>query len=41
MFETILSAYKAQMKDKKKDCDEIMAKFEDVRQRGRKRTMVG
>ena len=41
LFEMILSSYKASMKDKKKECEEILKKFEEVRLRGRKRTMVG
>lgn len=27
--------------DRKKECDEIIRKFEEIRMRGRKRTMVG
>lgn len=42
MFEAILDAYKKEMKgDQKKECDEVVRKFEEIRMRGRKRTMVG
>jgi tRNA A-37 threonylcarbamoyl transferase component Bud32 len=41
MFDSILKSYKAEMKDKKKDCLEVINKFDEVRLRGRKRTMVG
>ena len=41
LFDIILSSYKSTMKDKKKECDEILKKFDEVRMRGRKRTMVG
>lgn len=42
MFNAAISSYKAEMKtDRKKECDEIIRKFEEIRMRGRKRTMVG
>ena len=42
MFEAVINAYKREMKsDRKKECEEIVKKFEDIRMRGRKRTMVG
>jgi len=39
----IVSAYKAEFGEKKgkKTCDEILRKYEEIRMRGRKRTMVG
>lgn len=40
LFSTILNAYKQKFTDTK-SCDLVIAKFEDVRARGRKRTMVG
>ncbi len=39
MFDSILAAYKENILDKLKD--EVVRKFEDIRLRGRKRTMVG
>lgn len=41
IFEGIIGAYEDQMKKKVSNTKEIMAKFADVRMRGRKRTMVG
>jgi tRNA A-37 threonylcarbamoyl transferase component Bud32 len=41
VFDSILKSYKSEMKDKKKDCLEVINKFDEVRLRGRKRTMVG
>lgn len=42
MFDAAINSYKAEMKtDRKKECDEIIRKFEEIRMRGRKRTMVG
>lgn len=41
LFEIILSSYKSTMKDEKKESEEILKKFDEVRMRGRKRTMVG
>ena len=33
---------RAEMKtDRKKECDEVIRKFEEIRMRGRKRNMVG
>jgi len=42
MFDAIISSYKKELKaERKKECEEIIKKFEDIRMRGRKRTMVG
>jgi len=42
MFDAAIGSYKAEMNtDRKKECDEIIRKFEEIRMRGRKRTMVG
>jgi len=42
MFSAVINAYRQEMKaDRKKECDEIIRKFEEIRMRGRKRTMVG
>lgn len=42
MFEEVMNSYKKEMKSGgKKECDEIIRKFEEIRMRGRKRTMVG
>jgi len=42
MFDAAISSYKAELKnERKKECDEIIRKFEEIRMRGRKRTMVG
>ena len=40
VFDCILSNYKDHMKDKN-SCKEVISKLEEVRLRGRKRTMVG
>ena len=40
MFEAILKAYQDEINDKVL-CSEIVRKFEEIRMRGRKRTMVG
>jgi len=42
MFDAVINSYKKEMKaERKTECDEIIRKFEDIRMRGRKRTMVG
>jgi len=42
MFNAVINSYKQELKaDRKKECDEIIRKFEEIRMRGRKRTMVG
>merc|ERR1712064_75847 len=42
MFNAVINAYRQEMKaDRKKECDEIIRKSEEIRMRGRKRTMVG
>jgi len=42
MFDAIINSYKKELKaERKKECEEIIKKFEDIRMRGRKRTMVG
>ena len=40
MFKEILSAYQAEIKDKKVRA-EIIRKYEEIRMRGRKRDMLG
>ena len=40
MFEAIMKAYQDEINDKAM-CSEIVRKFEEIRMRGRKRTMVG
>jgi tRNA A-37 threonylcarbamoyl transferase component Bud32 len=40
LFDAIMASYKLQMKGSK-DCVEIVRKLDEVRMRGRKRTMVG
>lgn len=40
MFEAIMKAYQDEINDKSM-CSEIVRKFEEIRMRGRKRTMVG
>jgi len=42
MFNAVINSYKQELKaDRKKECDEVIRKFEEIRMRGRKRTMVG
>jgi len=42
MFNAVINSYKQEMKaDRKKECEEVIRKFEEIRMRGRKRTMVG
>lgn len=42
MFNAVINSYKQVLKaDRKKECDEVIRKFEEIRMRGRKRTMVG
>jgi TP53 regulating kinase-like protein len=41
MFEAILTSYQNQMRPDEKMCSEVIRKFEEIRLRGRKRTMVG
>jgi len=42
MFSAVINSYKQEMKaDRKKECEEVIRKFEEIRMRGRKRTMVG
>lgn len=37
LFELMLSSYQSEMKDRKKEIQEILRKFEEIRMRGRKR----
>jgi tRNA A-37 threonylcarbamoyl transferase component Bud32 len=42
MFDAVIKSYKKELlADRKKECEDVLRKFEEIRMRGRKRTMVG